>query len=113
MQQPISIKSTKAEILAAFEEMRQKHEESKQQQAPLAISQQKEEQQILQKTAAYTPSKLENDLVDLRKKIQGYLDELGLQLIQESKKLDEVRQAINIEVQRLKETRHIELAADS
>jgi len=108
----LSAKNTKAELFAAFEEMRQKYEETFKQPSASA-SGKEEEQQILQRTDALTPSKLENDITDLRKQIQNHLDNVLAQLNDEGKKLSDIRSAIEIESKRLLEARNIDIAVSS
>lgn len=109
-----SAKNTKAGLLAAFEEMKQKYEEMKSQSSPAQSSQQKKDENfILEKTAFYTTDALENDISALQKKIQAALDELSVSLTDENKKLSEIKNAAAIESERLKTARQIELAAET
>ncbi len=109
-----SLKNSKADILSAFEEMKQKYEEAKNQMSPAQLDlQKKEEENILAKTASYAPDALENDIAALRKKIQASLDELAVSLAEESKKLSEIKSAAAIESERLKTARQMELAAEA
>ncbi|MBI5222059.1 MAG: hypothetical protein HY980_01000 [Candidatus Magasanikbacteria bacterium] len=107
---PPSPKSTKADLFAAFEEMRKKYEESLKQ--PSAFSK-AEEQQVLQHTAELTPTKLEDDITNLRRQIQNHLDTVLAQLNDEGKKLSDIRSAIDIESRRLSEAHNIDIAVSS
>lgn len=108
-----TLKNTKTELLAAFEELRQKYEANQGQQVLPTAARRQEEDMLLEKTAAYTPPTIEADIAALRQKLQEYLDRVGRELTDESKKLAELREALTIEANRLKETRHIELAAQA
>lgn len=114
-QSDVSIKSTKAELFSAYEEMRAKAEEAQKGQLP--INQQavikKEEEKVLEKTAGYVPENLESEINSLKKKIQLNLEGAQEQLIAESGKLSDIRKAIEIETKRLEEIYNIKLAADT
>ena len=112
---PSTVRSTKAELLAAFEEMKANYEELKKQQPNQAqiFTHKKEEEKILTKTEGYSPESIENEITGLRRKIQTTLDSLLVELADESTKLSDVRLAITIENERLAETRQIQLAADT
>ena len=108
------VKRTKAELLAEFEEIKRKYEELKGQSSPGQLDlKKKESAAVLQKTAVYTPSNLEDEISALRKKVQTSLDELSGSLSEESKKLIEIQGAIVIEAERLKEARQIDLASQA
>jgi len=111
----ISMKSTKAELFQAYGEMKQKFEQSQNDQLPLAQQAviKKEENRILGKTAAYVPENLENEINSLKKKIQANLEGTQEQLIAEGKKLGDIRKAIEIESKRLEEIYNIKLASDT
>lgn len=109
----LSAKSTKAELFAGFEEMREKYEELKKQAPESAEKRRPMEDAIVQKTLAYTPTSLENEMSELRRHIQKSLDDLLVKLAEESKKLQDLRETIEIEAARLKEIRNIELTANA
>ena len=108
---PPTPKNTKAELLAAFEEMKEKYEETKKQQAPASLAAQMEEKELLAKTANFTPNNLNGEIDNLRRSIQGNLNELAEKITTESEKLLSVRAAIELEAKRLKEAKNIELGA--
>ncbi|MBL7150289.1 MAG: hypothetical protein ISS84_01580 [Candidatus Pacebacteria bacterium] len=109
-----SMKNTKAELFTAYQEMREKFLASKKEQLPIKPeAAKKEEQRVMEKTAAYSPETLENEINNLGKKIQASLEDKKNQLVQESQKLNELRQAVRIETKGLQETYNITLAADT
>lgn len=112
---PISPKSTKAELFAAYEEMKEKFEEAKKEELPPAQKEtaRRQEALILTKTESYTSENLETEINGLSQKIQISLEAKKKELIAESQKLAELRQAIQIETQKLDEIHHIALAADT
>lgn len=107
---PPTVKSTKADLLAAFEEMRKKYEESAKQ-TPTATKE--EEKRIVERVAQFTPTKLDEAVADLRKKIQTRLDDILEQLNSESKKLTDIKEATNIEAERLAEMYNIDITVTS
>lgn len=111
----ITSKNTKAEIVAAFEEMRQKFKQSEKNklQSPQAEVKRKEESKIVEKSKSYTPENLDNEILLLRKKIQTHLDYTLVKLTEESKKLHTIRTATEIETRKLQEIYNIELASDT
>ena len=114
LESAVPVKRTKAELLAEFEEIKRKYEELKGQSSPGQLDlKKKESAAVLQKTAVYTPSNLEDEISSLRKKVQTSLDELSGSLSEESKKLIEIQGAIVIEADRLKEARQIDLASQA
>ena len=105
-------KRTKAEILAAYQELRQQVEEQKKEQLPLPTreAQRREDAAILERTAQYTPASIEEDVLELKKRVISSLDEVQTALMKESAVLPDVRQAIEIERRGLAELRQIVLA---
>lgn len=111
----VSMKNTKAELLRAYEEMKADFQkEQKEWLSPVQRAAAKEEEKrILQKTSTYIPEDLENDIVSLNKKIRANLEEVKNKLVQESKKLSELRKAVKIKAKHLEQVYHIKLAADT
>ena len=111
----ITTKNTKAEIVAAFEEMKHRFKQSEKNklESPKNEVKQKEETKIVERSKSYTPDNLDNDILLLRKKIQAHLDHTLAKLTEESKKLHTIRKAAEIESKKLQEIYNIELAADT
>jgi hypothetical protein len=114
-QNQLSLKSSKAEILEAYEEMSKKHKETEKEKTNSGREEviKKQEEEIIKRTESYSPDSLENNISDLRKKIQNSLEETREQLVGESAKLEELRQAISVETKKLEEIYNIKLAADT
>lgn len=114
-QQDLTIRSTKADLFKAYEEMKEELERTQGDQLPLpqqsAIK--ANEEKILKKTENFLPETLEGDITSLRKKVQNNLEELKEQLIKESQNLNDLRKAIEIETKQLEEVYNIKLAADT
>lgn len=112
----VTIKSTKADLFKAYEEMRDNFDRAKREQI-LPMSQQAEvkrqEEKVLEKTSGLVPETLENDIISLKKKAQNNLEDLKNQLIEESQKLNDLKKAIEIETAKLEEIHNVKLAADT
>lgn len=111
----ITIKSTKADLFKAYQEMKDVFEQRQKNQLPLPQldSLKREEAKILEKTKNLLPEKLEDDIASLNKKVQANLTEVRNELIEESKNLSEIRKAIEIESKRLEEVYNIKLAENT
>ena len=111
----VSTKNTKAEILRAYEDLRQQLSADKQMQLAPAQKEErkKEEKTILDKTTACKPDSLEQDVNNIKRKVSASLDGLLTDLSKESQVLQELRQAIEIERKNLEEVRNIQLADDA
>ncbi len=110
----LTIKSTKADLFKAYEEMKENFEKMQAGQLPLLqqTAVKDTEEKILKKTESLIPEKLENDITTLRKQVQLSLEGLKEQLISEGQNLNDLREAIKIESKRLEEVYNIKLAAD-
>lgn len=112
---PLSGRSSKAEIFKAYEEIKAKFEQKKEDEAdsPQREVAKKREINILETTARYSPESLDNDLNNLSRKIQFNLNEIKEQLTGESCKLGEMRQAVDIKKKELEELYQIQVTADA
>jgi hypothetical protein len=111
----INPKSTKAEIIKAFEDAKARFKQLEKEKINQARDQvaAKKEEEILKKTEQADPDNLENNIIELRKKIQKRLDEIAGQLAAEGENLMDLRAAAKIEKKKLEEIYNIQLAADS
>ena len=91
----VSAKSTKEQILAAYNEVLTKLTE-KQLSTPQEQKKQEEEQNIIKKTASHSPDNILTDLSNLKSKTIKQIDGLSEQLLSEFQKLANLRQAITI-----------------
>ena len=108
----ISGRSTKNEILAAYNALLKKVKEQK----PVdrqAEKERAEKQEIVETAAQNSVEKIVKGLADLKLGITKSLDEMEEQLISEFKKLNGIRQAITIEEKNLEEIHEIRANADS
>ena len=108
----ISPKSTKNEILEAYNELFEKSKEQK----PMdrqAIKKNEEEKQIVKDASQQSSEKIIKGLADLKLDIGKSLDSLEEKLVAQYKKLTELQQAINIETKNIEEVYEIKLNADS
>lgn len=113
IQKELTLKSTKAEMMQAFEEMKEKYKRLEKEK--LAPEQEKavkkEEEKVIEKTSAYSPESLETEIIGLRKKVFSYFDGTINQLSSEAETLHNLRQAVQIESKKLEELYNIQLAA--
>jgi len=110
----ISSRSTKNEILKAYEEMLSKYEDG----AAKAADKKAEvkaiaDKKVLEKATSYTLESIVKGFADLKLKIGKSLTELSEQLTEEANKLTEIKQAIAIETKNLEEIHNIKIAADT
>lgn len=112
MEPEMSLKNTKNEILEAYQEACKKLEESKRtdRQVEKARTEKKE---VVETALQNSVERVVNNLAELKLGIAKSLDELEGQLIGESKKLNGIRQAIEIENGNLLEIHEIRATADS
>lgn len=111
----VTAKNTKTELFKAYEEMKEIFEQTQNNQLPLPQLDllKRDESRILEKTKNILPEKLEDDIVLLNKKIQSNLVGIKNELIEESKKLSEIRKAIEIESKKLEEVYNIKLVENT
>lgn len=108
----VSAKSTKEQILAAYNEVLTKLTE-KQLSTPQEQKKQEEEQNIIKKTASHSPDNILTDLSNLKSKTIKQIDGLSEQLLSEFEKLANLRQAITIEQKHLEELYQINETANT
>jgi hypothetical protein len=112
MEPEITAKSTKNEILDAYNALLKKVKEQK----PVdrqADKEKAEKKEIVETAAQSSVESIVKGLADLKLAITRSLDHLERQLIGESKKLHNLRQAIDIEQKNLEEIHEIRVDADS
>ncbi len=108
----ITPKSTKNEILAAYEEMLKKVQEMKSD-APKQQQTEQKKEETIKKASALTTDSIINNLASLKVQISKELDALGEQLVAEQQKLETVQQAIGLENKNLEELYQISANTDS
>lgn len=112
MEPDISLKNTKNEILEAYQAALKKLEDSKtpDRQAEKVKAEKKE---LVETASQNSVEKVVKNLAELKLVIAKSLDELEGQLLGESKKLNGIRQAIDITSANLREVHEIRATADS
>jgi len=106
------IASTKNEILKAYNELMKKYQEEK---APdrKADKKKEEETHVVMRAVAVTKDSIINGIANLKLTVGKYFDEIEEKLISESRTLEDVRQAVEIETRSLAEIHEISVNADS
>ncbi len=108
----ISEKSKKNEILAAYEELLKKVNQENQISHQQMIVKEKEEE-LVNIAASMTDNKIVKKLADVKIHVGQSLDMLEQELIEEYKRLTDIRTAIQIESKNLHEIHEIRKSADS
>jgi hypothetical protein len=108
----ISDKSTKTEILDAYNEMLKKMKEQKALDTK-SVKKETEEKEIVKKASLNSVEDIVKDLAGLKLEIIKSMDGLGERLIGEYKKLTELQQAIEIEENAIDEIHNIKVEAES
>ncbi|MBI1954493.1 MAG: hypothetical protein HYS39_02670 [Proteobacteria bacterium] len=102
----VSSKSTKDQILAAYQEVVKKlHEQGTEK--PQETKKKEEDVKIVSVASSHTQETLIEDLGQLKLKAIKQIDNLSESLFQEFEKLKEIRSAVSIEQQHLKDLYHI------
>ena len=113
-QTSLNPKITKQELLESFEELQAKYRKLEQEKlAPSENSSKKHEEEVLKKTANLSQDNLEQEINNLRRRVQVSLEEIREKLLSENDKLNSVREAITIETKNLEEIYNIKLANDA
>jgi hypothetical protein len=112
MTKPVSDKSTKTEILDAYNEMLQKVKEQKAMDGK-AVKKEVEEKETVKRASLHSVEGIVKNLADLKLEIIKSMDGLGEKLIGEYKKLTELQQAIDIEEKVIDEIHNIKVQAES
>jgi len=112
----ITSRSTKTEIMEAYEAMRKKTEElSKSAPASKRVEQkiQADEKKTVEKASTYTIENIVKNLADINLYVNKSLGELSEKLTHEASKLHEIKSAIEIEKRHLEEVHDIRVSADA
>ncbi len=108
----LSTKNTKNEILAAYDELLQKVQESKTEE-PKKLQEKQKQETIVKHAEGLTYENIVKNLSNLKIELSASLDKLGEQLVTEFKKFEELQQAIQLEKQSLDELYQLSANADS
>lgn len=108
----VSIKSTKDQILAAYNEVLEKLNE-KQIASPQEEKKREEEEAVVKKASSHTSDSILSDLSTLKSKTIKQIDSLSEQLLGEFEKLANLREAISLEETHLEELYQIRVTANT
>jgi len=112
MEQEISSKNTKAQILEAYEKLIEQVKKAKSE-VPKKVQEEKQRKETVDKVADISNKGIVNEISNLRSNLNNTLEELEQNLLEEFKKLEEIRQAIVIEKQNLKDLYGLSATTDS
>jgi hypothetical protein len=112
MEQQVSEKSTKVEILKAYEALLKNVQNAKEN-VPKQVQEEKQKKETLEKVAGISNEKIVKDITILKSSFNNSLDEILQNLTNEFKKLEEIRAAIAIEKKSLEELYSLSANTDS
>jgi len=112
MEKEFSVKSTKNEILAAYEELLAKVKDQKSDQ-PKQIQEETRKKEVVVKASENSTEGIVNGIASLKLGVAKELDKLSEQLTAEYKKLEQIQLAINLEKKNLQELYEVTANADS
>jgi hypothetical protein len=112
MEQPVSEKNTKAQILEAYEKLLKKVEQ-KSNDNPKEVQQRKQDTQTVEKATKTTEGEIETQIAKIKSDFVSALEIIEKELADERKKLETIQNAIQIEEKRLDDLYGISVNADS
>jgi len=112
MEPEISLKNTKNEILAAYEEALKKNQSQKTTE-PKQVQEEKRQVEVVKKASENTTEGIVNGITSLKLNVAKDLDKLSELLTAEFKKLEDIQSAIRLERQNLEELYQLSANADS
>ncbi|MDR3093921.1 MAG: hypothetical protein LBU62_04685 [Bacteroidales bacterium] len=112
MENQVSEKSTKAEILKAYESLLQNVQEAKTD-VPKLVQEEKQKKETIDKVAGISNDGIMKSITTLKSSLNNSLDDMLLRLTAEFKKLEEIRSAIAIEKQSLEDLYSLSANTDS
>jgi hypothetical protein len=112
MEQQLSEKNTKAEILRAYEALLKNVQNAKND-IPKQAQEEKQKKEILEKVSGVTNEGIVKNITVLKSSVGNSLDEILLNLTNEFKRLEEIRAAIVIEKQALEDLYSLSANTDS
>ena len=108
----LSTKNTKNEILAAYDELLQKTQESKTEE-PKKVQEKQIQETIVKTAAASSYDGIVKNLSNMKIELSSSLDKLGDRFVSEFKKFEELQQAIQIEKKTLEDLYQLSATTDS
>ena len=110
----ITARTRKQELVDAYKELLERYEQERSEEpAAKVVAQRKERDDIVRRSAQWTVDGVIDSLGTLKFGINSALDEVSRKMIDQTKHLQELGEAIDIQTARLKEIHDIEIAADS
>ncbi len=112
MEPQVSTKSTKNEILAAYEDLLQKVQEKKTEE-PKKIQERQKQETIVKSAAELSYEGIVKEVADLKVNLSSVLDKLGSSFVSEFRKFEELQQAIGLEQKNLEDLYQLSANTDS
>ncbi|MDR0682891.1 MAG: hypothetical protein LBG15_13745 [Dysgonamonadaceae bacterium] len=112
METAVSEKSTKAEILKAYDALL-KNVQSAKNEIPKQAQEEKQKKEILEKVSGITEGGIVKNITDLKASLSNSLDDILQSLTGEFKKLEEIRAAIALEKKSLEDLYSLSANTDS
>lgn len=112
MEQEVTVKNTKSEILKAYEELLAKVQAQKSDQ-PKQLQEVSRKMEVIDKASKNTTEGIISAISSLKLGLAKELDKLNEQLLAEYKKLEDIQTAINLEKKNLEELYEVSANADS
>jgi len=107
-----SLKSTKNEILAAYEELLKKMSDKKTDE-PKKVQEVQKQEAVVKKAEGLSNETIIKGIAGLKVEITSALDKLGEKFVEEYKKFDELQQAIKTEKKNLEDLYQLSASTDS
>ena len=112
MEQKVTLKSTKNQILDAYNELLKKLQTQKAEE-PKKEQEQQQKLELTNKAKELNNENIVKGIADLKVAVSGKLDKLAGQLVDEYKKFEELQKAIDIEKQNLEDLYQLSASTDS
>ncbi len=112
MEQEVTSKNTKNQILDAYNELLQKVQEQKSQE-PKKVKEEKQNLELTQKAKSLSNEGIVKEVAALKVNFSSALDKLGDQFVSEYNKFEELQKAISIERKNLEELYQLSANTDS
>ncbi len=112
MEQEISVKSTKAQIIDAYEKLLERVKKMKSE-VPKQVQEEKQRSEKVAQVAKVTEKGIVSEIAGLKSKVDSSLDEMEKNLMDEFNKLEEIREAITIEKKNLEDLYSLSSTTDS
>ncbi|MDP2423938.1 MAG: hypothetical protein U1C46_06575 [Bacteroidales bacterium] len=112
MKPEVSTKSTKNEILSAYEDLMKTVQEKKSEE-PKKIQERQKQETIVKQAEGLSYENIVNDMARLKSDLSSALDKLGENFVSEFKKFEELQHAIQIEKKNLEDLYQLSVNTDS